>query len=101
MAGWRNYFSQLLNLHGVNEVRLREIHTAEILVPETSAFEVKFAIKKVISHKSPGSDQISAEMNKQGLEQFAMRSINLLFLYGIRGNYILNILIYKYIIYKI
>jgi hypothetical protein len=25
---WRNYFSQLLNVHGVNEVKQAEIHTA-------------------------------------------------------------------------
>ena len=33
MARWRNYFSQLLNVHGVNDVRQAEIHTAEPLVP--------------------------------------------------------------------
>ena len=39
VASWRNYFSQLLNAHGVNDVRQTEIHTAEPLVPEPSAFE--------------------------------------------------------------
>jgi hypothetical protein len=29
----KNYFCQLLNVHGVNEVRQTEIHTAEPLVP--------------------------------------------------------------------
>ena len=29
LARWRNYFSQLLNVHGVNDVRETEIHTAE------------------------------------------------------------------------
>jgi hypothetical protein len=33
MARWRNYFSQILNVHGVSEVRQAEIHTAELLVP--------------------------------------------------------------------
>jgi hypothetical protein len=28
VARWRNYFSQLLNIHGVNDVRQAEIHTA-------------------------------------------------------------------------
>jgi len=32
LARWRNYFSQLLNVHGVNDVRQREIHTAGPLV---------------------------------------------------------------------
>jgi len=47
LARWRNYFSQLLNVqHGVNDVRQAEIHTAEPLVPEPSAFEVELAIEK-------------------------------------------------------
>jgi len=45
MARWRKYFSQLLNVHGVDDVRQAEIHTAEPLVPEPSAFEVEMAIK--------------------------------------------------------
>jgi hypothetical protein len=34
LAKWRNHFSQLLNVHGVNIVRQTEIYTAESLVPE-------------------------------------------------------------------
>ena len=40
LTRWRNYFSQLLNVHGVNDVRQTEIHTAELLVPEPRASEV-------------------------------------------------------------
>jgi hypothetical protein len=29
LARWRNHFSLLLNVHGVNDVRRREIHTKE------------------------------------------------------------------------
>jgi hypothetical protein len=47
MYGWRNHFSQLLNLHGVNDVRLTSIHTTETLVPELRAFEVETAIGKI------------------------------------------------------
>jgi hypothetical protein len=36
----RNYFSQLLNVYGDNDVKETEIHTAEPLVPEPSTFEV-------------------------------------------------------------
>ena len=60
MAKWRDYFSQLLNVHGVNDVRQAKIHTAEPLVPEPSAFEVELAIENLKSHKSPGIDQIPA-----------------------------------------
>jgi hypothetical protein len=40
-------FSQLLNVHGVHDVRLRKIHTAGPLAPEPSAFEVEMAIEKL------------------------------------------------------
>ena len=37
LARWRNYFSQILNVHGVNNVRQTETHTSEPLVPKPSA----------------------------------------------------------------
>jgi len=46
VARWRNYFSQLFNVHGVKDVGQGEIHTAEPLVPEPSASEVELAIDK-------------------------------------------------------
>jgi hypothetical protein len=49
MVRWRNYFSQILNVHGVSDVRQVEIHTAEPLVPEPSALEVELAIEKLKS----------------------------------------------------
>jgi hypothetical protein len=57
LARWRNNFSQLLNVHGVNDVTQTESHTAEPLVHEPSAFEDGLAIGKLISQKSPGIDQ--------------------------------------------
>ena len=61
MARLRNYFSQILNAHGLSDVRQAEIHTAEPLVPEPSALEDELAIEELNSHKSPGIDQIPAE----------------------------------------
>ena len=58
---WMNYFSQLWNVHGVNDIRHTEIHTAQPLVPEPSAFEFELAIENLKSHKLPGIDQIPAE----------------------------------------
>jgi hypothetical protein len=66
LARWRNHFSQLFNIHGVNDVRQTEVHTAEPLVPEPSAFEVEMAIEKLKRHKSPGTDQIPTELIKAG-----------------------------------
>jgi len=58
--------SQLFNVHGVKDVGRAEIHTAELQVPESSAAEVEVAIDKLKSHKSPGIDQIPAELIKAG-----------------------------------
>jgi len=66
MARWMKYFSQLLNVHGVDDIRQAQIHTAEPLVPEPSAFEFELAIEKLKSNKSPGIDQIPAELIKAG-----------------------------------
>ena len=66
MKRWMSYFSQLMNVHGAKDVRQGEIHTAEPLVPEPSAFEFELAIENLKSHKSPGIDQIPAELIKSG-----------------------------------
>jgi hypothetical protein len=66
LARWRNYFSQILNVHGVNDFRQTEIHTAEPLVPEPSAYEIEMATEKLKSHISPGTDQTPAELIKAG-----------------------------------
>jgi len=66
VARWRNCFSQLFNVHGVKDVGRAEVHTAELLVPEPSAAEVELPIDKPKSHKSPGIDQIPAELIKAG-----------------------------------
>jgi len=40
LARWRNHFCQLFSVHGFSDVKQTEIHTAEPLLPELSAFEV-------------------------------------------------------------
>jgi hypothetical protein len=65
---WKNYFSQLLNVHSVSDVRQIELHTAEPLVPGPSHLEVEIAIAKLKKYKSPGSDQIPAELIQAGGE---------------------------------
>jgi len=86
LARWRNHFSELFNVHGISDVRQTEIHIAESLVPEPSAFEVEMAIEKLKRHKSPGTDQIPAELITAGSKKLSLRSINLLFLFAIRRN---------------
>jgi hypothetical protein len=63
---WKNYFSQSLNVHNVSDVRQIEVHTAEPLVPGPSCFEVEIAIAKLKKYKSPGSDEIPAELIQAG-----------------------------------
>ena len=57
-------------------------------VLESSASEVELFIEKQKSNRSPGIDQMPVELIKSGVgvRQFAMRFINLLFLFGIMRN---------------
>jgi hypothetical protein len=67
---WKNYFCQLLSIRGVNDVRQTEIYTAEPLVPEPSSLEVEIAVGKLKRYKSPGIDQIPAELIQAGGNTF-------------------------------
>jgi len=55
-----------LNVHWVNDVSQTEIHTSEPLVPGPSAFEAELAKEKLKKNKSPGIQQIPAELVKAG-----------------------------------
>jgi hypothetical protein len=70
---WK-YFSQLLNVRKVSDVRQIEIHTAEPSVPDRNAFEVEIATAKFKRYKSPGSDQIPAQLIHVGGEIHVLRS---------------------------
>jgi hypothetical protein len=61
---WKNFFNQVLNIHEVHNVRQKDIHTAEPLMPEPSLFEVEIPVGKLKSYKSPGIDLILAKMIK-------------------------------------
>jgi hypothetical protein len=64
----KNYFSQLLNMHNVSDVGQIEVHTAEPLLPGPSCLEVEPAITRLRKYKSPGSDEIPAELIQPGGE---------------------------------
>jgi hypothetical protein len=55
---WKNYYSQLLNVHNVSNVG----QIAEPLVPRSSCLEDDIAIAKLEKYKLPDSDQIPAEL---------------------------------------
>jgi hypothetical protein len=54
-------------VHYVSDVRQIEVHTAEPLVPGLSCLEVEVVLK-LKKYKSPGSDQIPAELIQAGGE---------------------------------
>jgi len=66
LTTWRNHFSQLLNIHEINNVTRGDIHITEPLMPEPSPFEIEMAIEKLKRHKSPGTDQLPPELMKAG-----------------------------------
>jgi hypothetical protein len=63
---WMNYFCQLLNVQRVGGIRQTEIQTVEPFVPEPSISEVEVTIRKLKRYKSPGADQIPAELIQVG-----------------------------------
>jgi hypothetical protein len=65
---WENYFSLLLNVQRISDIRRINIHTAESLVLEPSPLGVGIAIAKLKKYKSPGSGQIPAELIQPGGE---------------------------------
>ena len=69
-----NHFSQLLNEHGINDVRRTETHIATPTTPQPSALEIEMAIEK-LKHKSPGFDQIPTELIKAGSRTIRSDSI--------------------------
>jgi hypothetical protein len=66
LVRWRKYFSQLLNVHGINDARQTEKHTSVTIVPEASVFEVELTIEMLISQKSSGIDQMPAYLIEAG-----------------------------------
>ncbi|KAJ4433902.1 hypothetical protein ANN_16215 [Periplaneta americana] len=65
---WKNYFGQLLNIHrpNRNDRDEIEIQTAEPFISEPTLSEVEIAIENLKNYKSPGIDQIPAELIQEG-----------------------------------
>jgi hypothetical protein len=87
---WKNYFSQVLNVHYVSDVRQIEVHMAEPLVPGPSRLEVEIVIAKLKKYKSPGSDQILAELIQAGCEILLSAITKWLIMFGIRNNCLIS-----------
>jgi hypothetical protein len=65
---WKNYFSQVLNVHNVSNIRQIEVHMAEPLVPGLRRLQFGIVIAKLKKCKSPSSYQILAELIQAGGE---------------------------------
>jgi hypothetical protein len=52
----KNYYSQLLNVHNVSDIRQIEVHAAQQLVPGLSPPGIETAIAKLEKYRSSGSD---------------------------------------------
>jgi hypothetical protein len=65
---WKNYFSQLWNVHKVSDDRQIEVRTTESSVPGPCLLEVAIAVAKLKKYKSPSSDQIPSELIQTGGE---------------------------------
>jgi hypothetical protein len=79
-----------LNVLRIRDVRQVEIHTAELLISDPSPFDVEIVIVKLKKYKSPGIDQIRAELIQAGGKLYVLRSINSYILFGIRKNWLIN-----------
>jgi hypothetical protein len=55
-------------VHNVSDVTQIEVCTAEPLLPGSSSLEVEIAIIKLKKYKSPGNDNIMAEVIQAGGE---------------------------------
>jgi hypothetical protein len=67
---WKNYFCQLLNVHGAGGVRHTEMHTAEPFLSVPSATDVEVAVGKLRRYKCPaelihaGGEILRSEIHK-------------------------------------
>jgi hypothetical protein len=84
LNGWKNYYSQLLNVHSVISCRYKYI-TAQSLVPDHSPYKVEIAISKLKNYKSPDNDEILA-----GPEILWSECINSLILSQMQENCLLS-----------
>jgi hypothetical protein len=83
---WKNYFCQLLTVHGIKDVWQTEIHTGKPLEPESISFQAEIATEKLKRCKLPDIDHSVAELIHTGGIHYILRSTNVLILFEIRKN---------------
>jgi hypothetical protein len=96
---WKNYFSQLLNVHNVSNVRQIEVYMAEPLVPGPSCLEVEIAIAKLKSINRHVVFKFLQNSFRQKAKSYSLRSTNSLILFGIMNNCLISgrsLLLYQF-----
>jgi hypothetical protein len=91
LATWRKLFSRLRNVRGVNDVRQTDIHTAEPLGPEPSAFEVEMANEKLKDTNHHALTKSQQNRLKQGGKTIRSAIRNFLILFGRSRNCLRNV----------
>jgi hypothetical protein len=61
--------------HSVSHVRQMEIHAAETSIPEPSPVETGIRTAKLKSCKSPGTEQLPAELIQAEAKHYGLRSL--------------------------
>jgi hypothetical protein len=84
LTRWKNYFCQLLNVHGPGSIRQTEIHTTVPFVTEPSAAEVEITIRELKRYSLQNQVLIRFQQNcvKHGGKKCVLICINLLCWYG-------------------
>jgi hypothetical protein len=82
LSRWKNYFSQLFNVHRISDVRQIKMHTAELLIPDHSPFNVEIAIAKLIKFRQ--------NLFKQEVKYYVPRFTYSFILFGIRKNCLIS-----------
>jgi hypothetical protein len=90
LSRWKNYFSQLLNVHKFSDIRQTDIHTAVPLVRDPSPFENEIVIAVLKKYKSPAVIKFRQDLLKQEVKHYSLRSINSLILFGIKKNWLIS-----------
>jgi hypothetical protein len=96
---WKNYFSRLLIVHNVSDVRQIEVHMAEPLALGPSRFEVEIALQSLKSINHQVMIKFRHNLFSQESKCYCPQPTSSLILFGIRKNCLINgrsLLLYQF-----
>jgi hypothetical protein len=83
LSKWRSHFCQLLNLCGVNVLRLTQVYMAGPLIL-IEPLRLRYLLKRLKIINGQLLTKFQHSQSNLEVEQYVLISINLLFLFGIR-----------------